>query len=180
MNAIVAGGPNRPAINMEYFFFRNYRQFERTRRHIKLPCNLLLDERFRQLPDVWKAHLLCLLLLSARMDDVLPLQPHKLESLIGATEPVELKALAPFLHFGLSGDLFDHEPPPLGARIPDRVRLSVLVRDGRRCRKCRSATRLEIDHIVPLSKGGSCDESNLQVLCRRCNRRKAKTLVPRL
>ena len=164
---------------MEYFFFRNYRQFERTRRDIKLPCDLLLDERFRRLPDVWKAHLLCLLLLSARMDDVLPLQPHKLESLIGATEPVELEALRPFLHFGLSGCLFGHEPA-LGVHIPDSVRLAVLERDGRRCRKCRSARRLEIDHIVPLSKGGSSEKSNLQVLCRRCNRSKWKTHLPRL
>jgi HNH endonuclease len=164
---------------MEYFFFRNYRQFERTRRDIKLPCDLLLDERFRRLPDVWKAHLLCLLLLSARMDDVLPLAPHKLESLIGATEPVELEALSPFLHFGLSGDLFDNEAP-LGQRVTDNVRLAVLVRDGRRCRKCRSATRLEIDHILPLSKGGSSDQSNLQVLCRRCNRRKWRNYRPRL
>jgi len=34
----------------EFFGFRNFRQFERTRREIKLPYDLLNDVRFRQLP----------------------------------------------------------------------------------------------------------------------------------
>ena len=33
--------------------------------------------------------------------------------------------------------------------------------------------RLEIEHIVPLSKGGSDDESNLWLACPICNRHKA-------
>ena len=49
---------------MEQFFgFRNFRQFERSRREIRLPYDLLNDLRFRQLPDASKAHLICLLLL---------------------------------------------------------------------------------------------------------------------
>lgn len=40
-----------------------------------------------------------MLLLAARMDNVLPIHPHKLESLIGATEPVELEALRPFIRY---------------------------------------------------------------------------------
>ena len=65
---------------MEQFFgFRNFRQFERSRKEIRLPYDLLNDLRFRQLPDASKAHLICLLLLSARMDNVLPNNPLKLE-----------------------------------------------------------------------------------------------------
>jgi 5-methylcytosine-specific restriction endonuclease McrA len=38
----------------------------------------------------------------------------------------------------------------------------------------------EIDHIVSFSKGSTSEEINLQTLCRRCNRRKWKKLVPRI
>ena len=85
---------------MEQFFgFRNFRQFERSRKEIRLPYDLLNDLRFRQLPDASKAHLICLLLLSARMDNLLPNNPLKLEQLIGATDSVDLSAFADFVAF---------------------------------------------------------------------------------
>src|SRR5262245_57438205 len=83
----------------EFFGFRNFRQFEHTRREIRLPYDLLNDLRFRQLPDAHKAHLICLLLLCARMHNLLPNSPLRLERLIGATEPLDLSALAPFVDF---------------------------------------------------------------------------------
>lgn len=36
---------------------------------------------------------------------------------------------------------------------------------------------LDIDHILPVSKGGTDDPSNLQVLCHRCNRGKGNDLI---
>ncbi len=32
--------------------------------------------------------------------------------------------------------------------------------------RCTARTRLEVDHIEPVGKGGSCDEENLRVYCR--------------
>lgn len=45
-----------------------------------------------------------------------------------------------------------------------------------RCAGCGSAKKLEVDHIVPLSKGGTNWPSNLQMLCRSCNAKKGSTL----
>jgi hypothetical protein len=164
---------------MEQFFgFRNFRQFERSRREIRLPYDLLNDLRFRQLPDSRKAHLICLLLLSAHMDNLLPNNPPKLEQLIGATDSVDLSALAEFVSFAEVEET-TYEDRLAKRRIPDPLRAEVLLRDGARCRRCRTTINLEIDHVVPVSKGGRTEEPNLQTLCRRCNRRKSKKLVAR-
>jgi putative phage-type endonuclease len=172
--------PRASVISMQQFFgFRNFRQFECSGREIRLPYDLLNDLRFRHLPDARKAHLICLLMLSARMDNVLPNNPLKLEQLIGATDAVDLSALADFVAFA------EIEEPTYESRLarrrtPDPLRAQVLLRDGARCRRCRTTVNLEIDHIVPVSKGGRTEESNLQTLCRRCNRRKWKKLIGRL
>ncbi len=50
---------------------------------------------------------------------------------------------------------------------------------GNRCQICeRSAdeTKLTIDHIIPISKGGDNDIGNLQPLCFSCNSRKRDKL----
>ena len=36
--------------------------------------------------------------------------------------------------------------------------------------------KLEVDHIVPVSKGGKSTMDNLQTLCERCNRGKRDKL----
>ena len=54
-----------------------------------------------------------------------------------------------------------------------KLRYQILYRDKFRCVACgataKDGTKLEVDHIVPVSKGGSDDVSNLQTLCQRCN-----------
>ena len=56
--------------------------------------------------------------------------------------------------------------------IPLALRREVFAHDGWMCVYCQSKRRLEIDHIIAISKGGTDDRSNLQTLCRTCNRRK--------
>lgn len=56
--------------------------------------------------------------------------------------------------------------------VPAHIRRLVFMRDGYRCRHCGSPFNLQLDHIVPYSWGGFSNPSNLQVLCRTCNRRK--------
>lgn len=45
---------------------------------------------------------------------------------------------------------------------------------GARCAACGATEDLVIDHIVPIVRGGSCEESNLQALCAPCNRAKGR------
>lgn len=57
-------------------------------------------------------------------------------------------------------------------RITDTVRLFVWQRDLGKCVKCGSPEKLEFDHIIPVVRGGSNTERNIQLLCERCNRSK--------
>jgi hypothetical protein len=56
--------------------------------------------------------------------------------------------------------------------IPERVRHEVWRRDQGRCVDCGSRERLEYDHIIPVSRGGSNTARNIELRCEACNRRK--------
>jgi|GEM_PF-3216233 len=57
-------------------------------------------------------------------------------------------------------------------RLPEEVRIEVWRRDGGKCARCGSRDRLEYDHIIPVSQGGSSTARNIELLCESCNRRK--------
>lgn len=57
--------------------------------------------------------------------------------------------------------------------ISPEVKLAVWRRDQGKCVQCGSREKLEYDHIIPVSKGGSNTERNIQLLCEKCNREKA-------
>lgn len=52
----------------------------------------------------------------------------------------------------------------------------VLPTDGFSCVECDAQEDLTVDHIVPVSRGGGNDPSNLRILCRPCNSRKGARL----
>ena len=59
--------------------------------------------------------------------------------------------------------------------ISDRLRFTILLRDGFTCKKCgrsplkdKSVT-LHVDHIIPWSKGGETVQENLETKCEKCN-----------
>ncbi len=53
------------------------------------------------------------------------------------------------------------------------VQREVWRRDQGKCVICQSQERLEYDHIIPFSKGGSNTVRNIQLLCESCNREKS-------
>lgn len=56
--------------------------------------------------------------------------------------------------------------------IPQDVVGLVYMRYDGKCCKCGSSKDLQLDHIIPFSKGGSSEVDNLQLLCKDCNLKK--------
>lgn len=57
--------------------------------------------------------------------------------------------------------------------VSDSLRYDVMNRDGFKCVICGASAKegahLHVDHIIPVSKGGTSTPSNLRTLCERCN-----------
>lgn len=75
------------------------------------------------------------------------------------------------------------EPPKLryGLKQSEWRRLSrkVIARDKGVCAYCRTAKpKMQCDHVIPWSRGGTNDEANLVAACSDCNRKKSNRLVP--
>ncbi|MEU6765892.1 HNH endonuclease [Streptomyces sp. NPDC046853] len=51
-------------------------------------------------------------------------------------------------------------------------RTRTLVRDRFTCQRCGAKKDLEVDHIVPVARGGSWEPDNLWVLCKTCHKHK--------
>lgn len=56
--------------------------------------------------------------------------------------------------------------------IPASLRTAVYERDEYRCVECGTFRDLSVDHIFPVSKGGTNEFENLRTLCKPCNSRK--------
>lgn len=54
-------------------------------------------------------------------------------------------------------------------RLTQAFKEKIFARDKYKCQYCGSTENLEIDHIIPLSKGGNNNENNLLTACHNCN-----------
>lgn len=52
------------------------------------------------------------------------------------------------------------------------IKRMVLERD-KKCRSCGSVEKLTVDHVIPLSRGGTDEPGNLRTLCASCNQNKS-------
>lgn len=68
------------------------------------------------------------------------------------------------------------------SKMTKKLRLQVLERDNFTCQFCgrspqKDGVSLEVDHIIPVSRGGRTELSNLQTLCHDCNSGKSDRFV---
>ena len=64
-----------------------------------------------------------------------------------------------------------------------KLRMHIKKRDNFTCCQCGNSIKrepnllLEVDHIIPIVKGGLTKEENLQTLCWKCNRKKGSKII---
>jgi len=69
------------------------------------------------------------------------------------------------------------------ALMTAKLRAFIKKRDDHTCRYCSISLAaephllLEVDHVIPVSKGGLTTQDNLQTLCWRCNRTKSNKII---
>ena len=69
-----------------------------------------------------------------------------------------------------------HKLEKVERNVPAGMKVKILDRDKRTCQACGAKApevKLHVDHRMPLSRGGTNDESNLWTLCEECNLGKA-------
>lgn len=77
--------------------------------------------------------------------------------------------------------VFKYKRQPARRPLAATLRLEVMQRDNFHCQRCgagqETGAKLEVDHITPISRGGTNDPHNLQTLCRICNLAKSNYVV---
>lgn len=163
---------------MAYFSVKNYQKFQhykdRNPPWIKLYNELLENYDFGALPDAAKGQMIGIWLLASRTENRIPFDSQWVSSKINATDPVDLELLmsegflVPF-----EEDVARGKSEGWSSRyVSKEIRAAIFDRDKHQCVHCQETQNLELDHIIPISRGGSGVPENLQVLCRSCNRRK--------
>jgi hypothetical protein len=167
--------------------FQHYK--DRSPGWIKLYKTLLDDIEFNQL-DAFACKVLVLfwLIASEHEDGWIVYNPNKIAfrmrlSTVDVAEALEVILTAGFIvvegvdHEEVEDRLATaqkaREAVGWGSRyINDQVKREVWSRDGGACVHCSATEDIEYDHIIPISKGGSSEARNVQLLCRPCNRKK--------
>jgi len=67
------------------------------------------------------------------------------------------------------------------SRLTPKLKMKILERDSFTCQCCgktvADGVKLEVDHRIPINKGGDSSEDNLWTLCQDCNRGKSDSII---
>lgn len=90
------------------------------------------------------------------------------------------KIMKQYLEMKKNGKLIEISYRIERSKMSESLRYDVFKRDNYRCCICgmssKDGVKLQVDHIIPVSKGGKTEMSNLQTLCSRCNIGKSNKL----
>ena len=88
-----------------------------------------------------------------------------------------------FVGFGFCGEKWERSaywdrPLRPSAALWAKIRRRIFLRDDFTCAYCRRrGIRLECDHVVPVSRGGTHEDINLVAACFKCNRSKSAKML---
>lgn len=87
-----------------------------------------------------------------------------------SAQKAEYRAANPELHAALKRSYKARKRGAGGSHSGQDIKTLFILQKGR-CAHCRASIQngYHVDHMKPLSKGGSNDRLNLQLLCKRCN-----------
>jgi hypothetical protein len=175
----VAEGAGRMTLEVDRYFrvvgwedFQHYK--DRDPPWVKLHRRLLDNYGWCRLRDISKGHLVGVWLLAARHDNKIVNDAKWVAQRIGASSPVDLGEMERlgFLEPWQPGGRVGKREDWPSRHIPKAIKAQVWDRDEGQCRVCAARRNIEYDHITPVSMGGSAEASNIQLLCRSCNRKK--------
>ena len=90
-----------------------------------------------------------------------------------AIKKVERYGYFPFVIRNLK-KIKEFSPNKLSPRyIPSQIKIVVWVRNGAKCRRCGSKEDLVFEHIIPITGEGNNTETNIELICRLCSKRKS-------
>jgi hypothetical protein len=146
---------------VEFVAVRNFEKFQhykdRNPPWIKLHTSVLDDYDFCQLGDADKAHVLLIWALASKLDNKIPADPEWIGKRIGASEPVDLDGLMEcgFLEPWDAETAAGKREEWASRYVSAQTRSDLFSQAGQKCAACGATEHLEIDHIVPVSRGGT-------------------------
>ena len=80
-------------------------------------------------------------------------------------------------HPSRDGKVEPISPRRLGGKQRKLAYSHLVERDGEKCCNCGATNNLAVDHIVPISRGGTNKMDNLRLLCKLCNSEKGAKIL---